>query len=572
MAYLLAASLAIVYFFAYRPYIADLATRGGRGLDFDAQPHVSAQTMRQLGRLSSQSSVRFTTRHPVKRDGVLRLCALGDSNTAGAEASPDNDYPSYLQREFDALGVNNVEVINFGNNWHGFAQVAVMWEDVASRYRCDVVVLLPYDFWWSRDTTFNHAGTVDPYYLHARYVISGDGVARVEASGATAETRFDRYHALLPRWRYIRHDYQAPALIRAMLPEGKALANPFYYADDPRDEAWEIHRRLLARIAADGVPVLVFFEYGANYRQTLMAGATDGVGYARRLDRGSRFPYKAPIWHRSSWGNELTARAVLRLLLDSPPPPGRRFRYDAAYALDDWDPPPPLNAAQRVSVGLGREAVGVFVSVHDRQQGDEERHHAVFEGTRVEGLLALYSPDQSFLDACLLPLEHRLAPGDEVHVEDGRGVRVSLGRPRLAGSGAALWLLEVPGARCARNGPLQVPTGGTSSARTATLSAGGNAFAAHWRDGALRLGRTGEPMFRFSALGYYPADSGAVDETGEVTLLLDNARDRRAVPIARWSLELPTTDVEVDVPLPVAIGVDADRAALVTRRRDGGLP
>ncbi len=567
LAYLLAASLAVIYVFAYRPYVGELAQGHGHVLDRGPPRHVSADTVRQLGNVSSDSSVRFLQRRPTATAGTVRLCALGDSHTAGDEVGADADYPSYLQREFDDLGVDNVEVINFGNAWHGFSQVTVMWEEVASRFDCSIVVLLPYEFWWTRDTSFNHAAASAPYYLHARHILSADGVERLDVSGTTDRIRFDRYHAFLPRWRYLRYDYQSPALIRAMLPADRKLPNPFYHVDDPEAEARELHRRLLARIASYGVPVVVLFERDHGLIDTLTTNAPDNVGFAKTRYRWSDFPYAAPIWHRSPWGNQVTARTVLRAVLEEPPSPLQRFQFETAETLAQWDPPPPLDDAERVTLSLADEEVGVVVSVHDRNQGvdQEGRHPAVLSASGVRGLLAIVRPDEHLLDACLLPLGKLLSPGDEVVIRSQGGDAVSLGRPGLVSAGAAIWLLERPGSWCTGTGALHLPARDMPSGRGLTLVAGDNRLPLD-RDGQwLRAGAGSEPLFKFATLGADPADVGSMQPAGEVFLVLESAARRRAVPIARWRLTAPRDDVEVLTPSPVAIRIDSGRATVGPR-------
>jgi hypothetical protein len=136
--------------------------------------HVDRATMRLLGSLHQSKDSSFVNFDEAKPAGYLRVCALGDSNTEGAELEKRHDYPSYLQRMFQQRGFERVQVLNFGNGWHGFSQIYVMWKYVAKRFGCDYVTLLPMSFWEARDITFNHTDGRMPGYLHARLVVEND--------------------------------------------------------------------------------------------------------------------------------------------------------------------------------------------------------------------------------------------------------------------------------------------------------------------------------------------------------------------------------------------------------------
>ena len=80
-----------------------------------------------------------------------------------------------------------------------------------------------------RDTTFQHAEDREPGYLHARYVLDGSGVRLVEVAGTTT-TRAPRP---VPPSRSAlglsRYDRRAPAALRALVPAGYEVRNPFFY-------------------------------------------------------------------------------------------------------------------------------------------------------------------------------------------------------------------------------------------------------------------------------------------------------------------------------------------------------
>ena len=87
--------------------------------------HVHAEVMRMLGSLSPQHRRRTTSflNHPRRgRPDRIRLCAVGDSFTYGAEVGASHGFPELLKAIFRERGASNVDVLNFGNGWHGFHQ------------------------------------------------------------------------------------------------------------------------------------------------------------------------------------------------------------------------------------------------------------------------------------------------------------------------------------------------------------------------------------------------------------------------------------------------------------------
>ncbi len=566
LVYLLAAVLLLLYLFAYRPYRASLAEIGGAKTLDTTIPYIDEVTMRRVGSLARRSSVHFGLAALAKPDGVIRVCAMGDSATAGDEVSADLDYPSLLQREFRSLGADNVEVINFGNGWHGFSQISVMWQDVARRFHCDLVTLVAESFWWRRDTTFHHSGSSHPYYLHARHVLDGDDLRLLEVSGANARARFDRYHAFLPRWRYLRYDYNPPALVRAMLPAGTRLPNPLYYQDDPRREAYEIHRRLLHRLAADPVQVVVVTSRPGNYQDILADGAPDNIAFADRLHLEDRFPYMAPIWHRSGWGNQRLARSLVRMLLAEPPPAQPWLHFVDQEAGADGPTPPPLSGFERLTVTLDDATVGVLVSVHDRRQEEDDRHRATAATAGIGGLLAVTPGDESVLRGCLLPLDRPLSPGETVTVEGGDGGSVTLGEARPVAPGVAIWVLRVEGAWCNHTGPLRLPLVDAVDDAVdgpVTLVAGDSRWPAQRAGDQLALGTGGRPLYKFAALGMVPSDVDALSDEGTASFVLEQAGQRTVVPFSRYQRRPADATVRVRVPPRQAIVIEAGRARLV---------
>jgi len=544
--YLLGVVGVLVYVFAYRPFIAELKQRPNRyGYNLTPAKHISHSTMLRLGFYNSGSSLRFSNFETSKRPGVVRICTLGDSNTAGSEVGPQDDYPSFLQREFEALGVRNVEVINFANGWYGFSQIAVMFNEVARPFDCDVVLLLAYDFWSRRDATFNHTFLRAPYYLHARYVISGDTVDLVEVAGRTTDERFSRYFSFIPLWRYLRYDREAPAAIRALLPNDREINNPLYYMDDSRAETWEIYRRLLDGMARAGPPIVVMLARKDAMTDPLMQVRSKNISFAVQEKLSGEFPYKAPIWHWSPWGQQLMARRFLRVLLAPAPAPMPILKLVDVPGAADWQDPVPLNNATSLTVNTDRGETGAVVSVHDRDEQNEQRHRATFAGSDTQGLLAFRAPGESILDSCMVPLSRRIVNSDRAYVIES-GVHVSeLGKPEQAAQGLALWVIERKGVSCRSHGPLEVPVDPARDGGNAVIKLGANTLSARWNDGRLVFGGPREPLYRFRAFGHVSADVKSLPETGHFKLVFQGPDGIRSATLSQWRLQDNVPDISI---------------------------
>lgn len=70
-----------------------------------------------------------------------RIIVLGDSFTAGQYVSNEHRFTEHLERR---LGGAGVEVINFGLEGTGTDQQLLIYEEIASKYEHDLVILLPF--------------------------------------------------------------------------------------------------------------------------------------------------------------------------------------------------------------------------------------------------------------------------------------------------------------------------------------------------------------------------------------------------------------------------------------------
>lgn len=401
-----------------------------------ARPKLPAAVLRKVGFFRNQkdsSFVKFPRRKP---EGITRICALGDSFTHGEEVSASLDFPSRLQELLDFEQPGAFEVLNFGQGSFGFHQTYVLWDDISRGYGCDVVLLGPQGFYPHRDTTFNHSGSRNPYYLHARFVLSDgeDDVELVEVLGETTQERFEEYHRLVPHERYRKYDEAPPSAVRAMLGESYTVDNPFYYRDgDTEEEARATYRILLSKLAETAPRVLL----GGSLQITSLARDIPKIETIR-LALPTFFPYRAPRDHFGPLGNDLVARQFARKLLagaESWVPGIRVTDLPERPTADQSTPPPSLSEFEAVHARLGARRIGHFVrgATHLLRQGGPGRLRA--DG--VAALLLAGAPlpgsrlkSDGPLDGCFLAFPRPLVDGTPVHLESDEG-RQTIGHVRL---------------------------------------------------------------------------------------------------------------------------------------------
>lgn len=562
------ATLVLVnYQFFWKPFHRRLAETRAPSRPLVPPRHVDAATMRRVGSLRGDrrsSFPNFTLRKP---DGAIRICAFGDSWTYGAEVVDGHDYPAFLQQMFLERGVRNVEVLNFGNSWHGFHQSYMIWEAVGRRFDCDVVLLGPRSFQPVRDSTFNHSGFAYPYYLHARYILDGPGLRLIEVLGNTHQERFAEYFAFRPRLQYLRYDRHAPAFLQALMPAGWSLPNPFYYyRGQTNDEVHATYRLLLEALAREPVQILLLHRLDAIVELANDAKSENLVGVQAEALR--RFPYHAPSGHHSSIGNQWIAEHYFSLLVIGGPPPSviefEDLPPDAeAAAVRDSPPAAPISSYASLHLAAGGARVG-YLAVAD---GSARRGGATdFAGSDTAGLLALVPEGRSIVDAAFLTTSALPRAGDPLVLRHGRGASArdtALGTVRLLAAEVAIGIVEVPGLTVSDGGEISLSTAGTDGrGRVSEVSLAENALLrATPSDTHLRL----EPLagkvrrFRVAAGDYVRVDQ--LPEDGTAMLVLTGAKSTVEVPLARWRRQsdavLPATRH-----LPRRLVLDGDRAAL----------
>lgn len=415
--YLLLWLVAADYFFFWRPWVAQMRERAvPPRAALPEVSHVDPTTMARLGSFTNDRTACFVRFPEDKAENTTRLCAFGDSFTYGAEVADGHEYPALLQAMLRQAGYAGVEVLNFGVSWHGFHQSYALWHDVGQRYHCDVVLLGPGSFQYERDTTFNHTGGKAPYYLHARYVLDGDGVRLVEVPDALYADRFADYYRFLPRWRYLRYDRNIAPAIQSILPEKRRLPNPLYYSWlDMQTEALATYERLLAKLADEAPQIVLLHE---NEKLVEVARKLDRPNLVAGRSFGTaRFPYRAPESHYSSFGNHLVARQFFHLLTG-----------DSAAALatvETSDPPetqPPaglptplaLSHYDRVELRAGDDPIGFAVPATAEPHLLGPGSASIFKERKVTGLLGLRQRETRLVDTKLVEIDFILHPGDDV--------------------------------------------------------------------------------------------------------------------------------------------------------------
>ncbi len=447
---LLAVFFAALDLLFYRPRLARLRQRQRPATErLEARGPVDDQLIRRLGYMNPGKRSSFFNFPVTKPEGGIRVCAFGDSFTQGDEVGATMDFPSFLQRRFARRGAQNVEVLNFGNGWHGFHQAYMLWSTLGREYGCDYVLLGPACFQTLRDTRFNHTVRLSsPYYLHARYVLKGGGVKLVEVLGETHEERFQHYFRRLTHLRYLRYDRNAPFFLSALIPEDRVLANPFYYSAKSADaEALATYEILLAKMLEDGARIVLghyqsrIVELGRRLRHRNL--------FSIRLHRPRWFPYIAPQAHNSAWGNQLVADQFLALLTGL-----TRDRFTWIQALPTPVTSPGKAAPQRslasyadVRVEMAGRPVGRFVPT------DGAHRPFDFRERQVDSLLGFQARGGSLINGVFAALDFAVGDGAEISLRIG-GRRHRLGKVRLLRGGPSIGISEVDGMTVGERGRL----------------------------------------------------------------------------------------------------------------------
>jgi hypothetical protein len=516
-----------------------------------------------------------------KPPGGYRIGCFGDSFTYSFEVEDGLDFPALLGRLFRDQGLGQVEVLNFGNDWFGFHQARMLFDRLGPRFGLDAAVFGPQSSYDDRDTTFCHSERDAPSFIHARYVLDGEGVRLVEPPGGIDyRRRFYHYNSFVPHGWALRYDRRPPAFLRALLPERlrERVANPFYYLSpaERRDEVPTLYARLLATMPAETRVVVGLYD--GSFVERLVRNVPERVALETLTERG-QFPYKSAGYHNSPTGNLLLATWYHNLLgLGEPLTPVLIETAELEPAGPVGAASTPLHAFEGVAVALDGQRVGGFVDMvpafmaesisHEQQEAWQRGaiDPGLLQGLGASSLLALVPPESGLVDAAFLPLSGPLEDGDELGLRcDGQEralATVRLVTPHIG-------RVELPGGYRAFH------------ARRAAWRWPDEALEGCARSEEAELTLAGEPLLRFERAGpsgHGPDDRGGLEalpidgtllllrasgdvllepepgEGGLVELVLhDQGGEPQRHPIARWRARPFDPEADEDVPPPGAI-------------------
>jgi hypothetical protein len=367
-------------------------------------------TASRLGHILGNKRSSFVNFQTKKPKGIIRIGCFGDSFTYGDEVDRANDYPSLLQDIFIQNGFNNVQVINFGGSWYGFSQVFIMWKYVGRKYDLDYILLGPMCFWLYRDSKFNHSADYWPHYLHARYILKGDGLELIDVIGDSYKQRMQNYYKFIPRLRYLRFDTDPPLFLRCLIPKGRWLKNPFYYyKGSPEEEFRKIYGLLLSEMADSSIPIIL-----SNYEQLIIdvgnkiAKVKENLLVSRCERIRYRFPYLRPRDHNSPLGNNIVAQQMFDLIT------GKNNTELILFKTEDIDGSFPqqsetkrlkLSEYSRVAIEIAGVELGGFAT------SDEGNSNKLLHKIPFVSFIAIGNNKTSILDGRFLPLDFELRDG-----------------------------------------------------------------------------------------------------------------------------------------------------------------
>ncbi len=312
------------YLVRYHFYLASL-----RGFDVAEQPGFAEQAfpllnrdqITQLGmahREDHRPRSSYTLLACQKPADVVRIGIFGCSFVYGSEAGSGQDFPSQLERIFNAEGGPRIEVLNFGVGAFGVQQSYLLWQYLAGDFELDATVYNLYGFHRQRDNSFVMLNTIFAP-VHARYVLDGEGLRLIRVHGGDRGEAARGYFRLIPRWDYLRFDAKTPPQIRALLPRGSELpTNPFYYRSDEEAETVEIYGRIFGRMAAHSDRFVVLLNDRTS--EELVAPSSQARSFDSARTRSEKFTwdrcglYRAPKNHPSALGYRILASETHAIL------------------------------------------------------------------------------------------------------------------------------------------------------------------------------------------------------------------------------------------------------------------
>lgn len=347
---------------------------------------------------------------------TIRIATFGDSFTFGDEVPHAHSFPRQLADRFAREGLANVEVLNFGNSWHGLAQQHRLWDLYARRFAPDFLLVGPGAQYADRDESFHHGERIATGYLHGRAVLDDSGgTVFVSPTGETLIERVDRYFGLLPRARYLSFDRSPPPFIRAWLPREKTIRNPFYYTRlSDGDERTRLYRALIADMSRDDDVVVTSLSEWFS----IDLSGVGGHFVRRTLPRLDDFALVRPRGHYSSIGNRLIADLYFDALSGAKE---TTLHWLTLLGAPPRAPAPsrkPISAYHRAQLSIGGVVVGTITKQADTGMRCDDRQEAVdFAATKVVSLLVVADTNDFPLNFPMAPLTKPIAVGERPVLE-----------------------------------------------------------------------------------------------------------------------------------------------------------
>jgi hypothetical protein len=266
--------------------------------------------------------VHRTTREKINREGwrdrsypllkdadAFRIAVLGCSFTYGLGVDMEEAYPHRLEEILNALGKQRFDVMNFGVNGYGTAQMLLNYEKFVRRYRPDLVILQLFDFNIHRTLYTRMFLTEKPSFaLQDRRLVLLNHPVPEDRYRPLQRWLLDRslvYGLLLDRW--LRTSVLAKRETKEALETNR--------------EARALVVRMLGRLRewtrADGAELLVLTDHvwmGLAARAGVEAFDIDAqVDVRRWSDRGDIYN-PPPVGHWSRLGHDYVAHAVFEYL------------------------------------------------------------------------------------------------------------------------------------------------------------------------------------------------------------------------------------------------------------------
>jgi lysophospholipase L1-like esterase len=272
---------------------------------------ISAKHLIQLGNSSlsdKRSRTYFTSIEIKKSPNKKRIGFLGCSMTYGLEAPQAHSFPSVFQQKLHASGREDIEVINFGRPVFGLNQMFYLWNIIGKNYDLDTCIINLYHFHRKRDNTFifnqNQYG-----FVHGRYIVEQGKLRFIPVDGKSFAETSEGYYQAIPTWKYIQYEAKDPLPVRAILPQGRNLAeNPFYYHPDPQAEWKELYAAIIDSIAKATPHVIVMINEGRFNEMKPLLKQKNISFFAKNnfeLKSNGHMLYQAQNGHPSSLGYQV---------------------------------------------------------------------------------------------------------------------------------------------------------------------------------------------------------------------------------------------------------------------------